>query len=754
MKRVLLLFCALFVKQILFAQFTTPTIDGTISTNEYGTHTNGFNQQSSGLNWFMTWDNTYLYVAVSNYNNTNDALVFYIDHNPLAIVNGGSNTDGTLTGTGYDGLTTTLPFRADFFAYLKPGYDDYKYHDGSGGWGSSTTGSLTKSNVSTVFEVRIPWSAVTNGGGIPASFNFLCFGGYNTGLYAQLPTQNTGGTVASVTLPYYYTVSTTANSTATKPFSRVSFSSKTGFSTLSSANSLYDFTLNSSAASFSALQNVSGTVTIVSGGSLSTGGNLTLKSTATNTASIAALSGSISGNVTCEKYIAGGGLSTAAPSSRAYRFLAHPFSSSIALSQLQTSIDITGTGTGFDASTSGNPSAFSWNGANSNGQANDAGWTAFTSTAATNWNQYQGIRVLYRGAKATGLDGNPYTVGSATLSMTGAVNTGTKTISLNYPNTGSNSNFNFVGNPYASNVQMSGVTNTNTTSSYYVWNIALGNRGGYSTVSFGSSYVLPAYAGFLVETNAASSSLDFHEADKTNSNSSNSLLRILSTNKLLLQLKSDNILWDELLIESNKNNTATKEYEDAKKLKNPDVSIYTLSSDNAELAIDKRNIKVGDIIPVGLSTNADRNFTIEVKDITISDVQLYLHDKYADKMQLVEAGMIYSFSTDANAASQGNNRFELVSKQAPILSSPESTITIKLSPNPVAGLLKITFTNVEKANTTISIANAEGKIVKTVDAGFVQNGQINLDVKVFSKGTYYVTLNSGTEKKTEKLIIQ
>jgi hypothetical protein len=116
--------------------------------------------------------------------------------------------------------------------------------------------------------------------------------------------------------------------------------------------------------------------------------------------------------------------------------------------------------------------------------------------------------------------------------------------------------------------------------------------------------------------------------------------------------------------------------------------------------------------------------------------------------------MIYSFSTDANAASQGNNRFELVSKQAPILSSPESTITIKLSPNPVADLLKITFTNVEKANTTISIANAEGKIVKTVDAGFVQNGQINLDVKVFSKGTYYVTLNSGTEKKTEKLIIQ
>ena len=40
------------------AQFATPVIDGTISSNEYGVHTDGQNQQSTGTgqNWYMTWD--------------------------------------------------------------------------------------------------------------------------------------------------------------------------------------------------------------------------------------------------------------------------------------------------------------------------------------------------------------------------------------------------------------------------------------------------------------------------------------------------------------------------------------------------------------------------------------------------------------------------------------------------------------------------------------------------------------------------
>ncbi len=766
MKKLLLLSCAFVVHQICLGQFTTPTVDGTISANEYGTHTNGINQQTNTLNWFMTWDNTYLYVAVSSYTNSNDALVFYIDHNPTTIVNGGSNTDGTFTGTNYDGLGTTAPFRADFFAYLKPGYDDYKYHDGAGGWGSSTTGSLLKSYSSTnnVFEVRIPWSAVTNGGARPASFNFVCFGGYSTGLYAQVPTQNPGGSVASVTLPYYYTVSNTANSTATKPFSQTSYASKTGFATLSSATAFYDFTLNSSGASFSAAQTVSGTLTVTAGGSINAGTNLTLKSSAAGTARVAAVSGSISGTVACEKYIAGGGLSTASPSTRAYRFMAHPFSTSLNMADITGTgeIDVTGSGgatNGFTATASNNPSAFKYDAASATSNAGaglQAGWLAYTSAnggAGNTWDQYQGLRVFYRGAKGEGLTGAAYTVGSATISMAGTLNTGSKTINLNY-NAGASTGFNLIGNPYPSNVDMTGVTNSNTTSSYYVWNLALGNRGGYTTVSFGNAYIMPQYASFFVEATAAGGNVTFAETNKTASSATNTLLRAVSNDRVRLQLKSGTILWDEMQMELGSQYKAAKEYADAAKLMNPEASLYSISSDNQLLAIDKRNLQDGDIVPLGLQTDAARSYTIEVSELGISNMELYLNDKYTHTLQKLEAGMVYSFATNADAASTGNGRFEILAKQMPALDVLTTAFSIKLSPNPSSDMVKVSFSNAEIAATTITLTNTEGKTIRTVNGGNVQSGQVDINVKGLAKGTYYITLNNGKERKTEKLQVQ
>jgi len=534
----------------------------------------------------------------------------------------------------------------------------------------------------------------------------------------------------------------------------------TSAQTLTGTGTYSKLTLNNAlgATITSGKSTVTGTVTLQAG-TLAAGGNLVLASSATGTASIAAIdgtinTGSIIGNVVCQKYIAGGGLSTDAPSQRAYRFLAHPFTTSIALSQLQTAIDITGTGTGFDASASGSPSAFRWNPATANGASNDAGWTAITNTTTATWGGGEGMRVFYRGIKGTGLNGGAYTVGSATLSMTGPVTTGTRGFALNYQNAGTTSNFNFIGNPYPSNVQMSGVTNVNTSSSYYVWNLALGSKGGYSTVSFGSSYVLPAYAGFFVETVTSGGSVGFHETDKTTSAATNTLLRNNTANQLKLQLKSGNILWDELVVETSKDATAAKEYADAKKLLNPDVSIYAISSDNAALAIDKRNIQAGDIIPLGLTTTVARNFTLEISELGTFGVEFYLRDKYMDVMQKVEAGSSYTFFTDAYAASQGNNRFELLAKQAPLILPLVSSFSIKLSPNPAMDMVKVSFSNEEKANTVIALTNAEGKAIKTIDAGNVKDGQVSINLKGFAKGTYYITLSNAKERKTEKLQVQ
>ena len=79
------------------AQFATPAVNGVIGSNEYGVHSDGQNQQSTGTgqNWYMTWDDNNLYVGVTNANLA-EAAVIYIDKNPISPVNGGNNSNGNL----------------------------------------------------------------------------------------------------------------------------------------------------------------------------------------------------------------------------------------------------------------------------------------------------------------------------------------------------------------------------------------------------------------------------------------------------------------------------------------------------------------------------------------------------------------------------------------------------------------------------------------------------------------------------------
>jgi glycosidase len=205
------------------AQFATPSINGNIGTNEYGVHTDGQNQQGTptAQTWYMTWDDTNLYVANTNANLAEGAVI-YIDKNPVSPVNGGGNADGSLAGFNYDNTSfAQLPFRADYVAYFKDGYREFRTANGAGGWSSQTAffGSYA-SGPGNVRELAIPWSTIT-GGGRPASFLFFGYltspGGF---VFGQVPTENAGafiGTAATYTR--YYTVSSTADGASTKPFS-------------------------------------------------------------------------------------------------------------------------------------------------------------------------------------------------------------------------------------------------------------------------------------------------------------------------------------------------------------------------------------------------------------------------------------------------------------------------------------------------------------------------------------------------------
>jgi glycosidase len=225
MKKLFVLFtvavCLLFASTGAFAQFNTPTINGAIAPSEYGVHVDGQNQKNttSAQTWYLTWDNTNLYVAVTNAN-LSEGAVIAIDRNPVSPPNGGTDADGTLNALNYDGTAIgTFPFRADFRAYFKDGYRDYNTANGANGWNFGASGfGAYASGAGNVRELAIPWSTIT-GGGRPASFLFLAYlsssGGY---IYGQVPQGNAEGTSPG-NYNRYYAVVNTENGTATKPFS-------------------------------------------------------------------------------------------------------------------------------------------------------------------------------------------------------------------------------------------------------------------------------------------------------------------------------------------------------------------------------------------------------------------------------------------------------------------------------------------------------------------------------------------------------
>lgn len=165
----------------LHAQWTTPNIDG----NFDGAAVYPNSLASDGRTWYMTWDNTNLYVFITAVPGGNRVLM-YFDTNPSIPVNGG--TDGSVVGIDYSNTNLVrLPFSAEAFVALETSYRQLNTCFTGTSFGpaqnvTSAPGWAFAEN-SGNFEAQIPWNAINNGLGRPAAFNWF---GYITD-------NNTGG---------------------------------------------------------------------------------------------------------------------------------------------------------------------------------------------------------------------------------------------------------------------------------------------------------------------------------------------------------------------------------------------------------------------------------------------------------------------------------------------------------------------------------------------------------------------------------
>jgi hypothetical protein len=278
---------------------TPPVRDGVITDAEYGnsvvngSNTNKFtsNNNPGGGTWYMTWDVNNLYVAKTG-GSDGEPTILYFDLDPTLPVTGGRAGDdaGNLNGvTDADGLTPALPFRADTRVLINGGNNNrigqIQRRNGLGGWNVVSSTGLNYAGSGTNREFSISWSALTGGLPIPATFNWFGYchntqQGADNYRYDQAPNNplsfgdnKTKANKTALEFEYYYTVVSTTNGTATKPFSLTSYTfPRTTDNNSFGAIDVWDFTMNSpnrqiSRGSTGGTWNIGGSL-VVGGGAL------------------------------------------------------------------------------------------------------------------------------------------------------------------------------------------------------------------------------------------------------------------------------------------------------------------------------------------------------------------------------------------------------------------------------------------------------------------------------------------------------
>jgi hypothetical protein len=246
MMKILSIFFVLFNALSAFAQ---PAVDGTISSNEYGDHTEGKNQMSVNDNsrYFVTWDDTYLYFAgqrtgaETGYSAAGDAVQVFLDFTANTPVNEGA---GSKTCPSYHGRTPSLPFKYDAMVAVESGQIRYNTSGTSGSFSDpGADGEYSASG--SVIEGKIKWTSLGLSAK-PTSINLVLFSSLSDASagFGACPSSS-NGLISNGNGYFYYTIPST---TSDKPFEKVSFTQfdKTNFDyTASLPTTLYNFTINS-----------------------------------------------------------------------------------------------------------------------------------------------------------------------------------------------------------------------------------------------------------------------------------------------------------------------------------------------------------------------------------------------------------------------------------------------------------------------------------------------------------------------------
>ncbi len=481
--------------------------------------------------------------------------------------------------------------------------------------------------------------------------------------------------------------------------------SGTGASTLNfnqttdgTTNALANLTLSGSGSTntLSNKLNLYNTLTLTAG-NLSTSNLLVLKSSASSTAKIAVVtSGTITGNVTVERYISSN-------NNRAYRLLAPSVTTATSIhanwQENATSrtdnpkptfgTHITGNKTdqtnGFDGTLTGQGSLFTYNQATDN-------YVAVPNTT-TNLDAKVGMLMYIRGDRSIDLNStaSPLPTSNTTLRATGTVLIGTQT----FPNLVSNGGFSLVTNPYPSAINWSTIYNNNTASfeNYYTYvDPNINDRGGYVTVRNDgiANMIIPTNQGINIQsglayfvktkTGVSTPTLTILESDKSSTNNVDVFRTTAAAQQFTVSLYFNSTTQGRRIADGvtalyDKTYNAAIDGNDAIEINNFDENI-AIARAGKHLSIEERvTINSRDTLPLFMNNMKQQAYEFEFNPTGFNPSMVaQLVDKFTGSSTVlnISSSTIVPFSVTANAASAATDRFY-------VLFSPAVALPVTIS---------------------------------------------------------------------------
>ena len=464
-------------------------------------------------------------------------------------------------------------------------------------------------------------------------------------------------------------------------------------------DTLKTLTLNSSSSATLGTQlnmtagSSAGIVTIGSGATLTTGGNLVLKSDINGTARIAQSSGTISGNVTVERYIP-------SKAARKYSFIASAVGGVTVSNSWQNQIYITGSGSGgsvcstlnsngFDVTQTSTPSMFTYAATASGGTH----WATIPNTTSTYLSPGTGYKVNIRGDRNSGdvtcanqlETASPTPPEPVTLSASGSVGQGSISVNLN-TNTNPSNLYTLLGNPYPCPISFSAFQGDNSASitpNLWLYSTNTTTDGGflpgnYTTINTGtlvnapSGYTLSGLNNiesgqsfFVQSVSSSATSVSFGETHKTTGTPVN--INFFGTNvtkQIRIGLQTtENSQLDEVVVRFMASGSDTyNSYYDAASFDGGSQVLVAMKG-NTRLAIATLpDVSASDSERLGVSSTSTGTFQLVFSqfDGIDSSKSITLVDNYLKTTQDIRASQVYIFNVTSDTGSYGNNRFVIL----------------------------------------------------------------------------------------------